>query len=215
MKSIGTNGHELRAKFVPASIWQSGMGVDRALRTDQHPLGEIAGPAAAIAEFWARVAIDQGAWTAAQAGYDALLDEAAFATTTEVLRTLDWLEKAIEQCDRPAAIAAARYLGLMPEPVLASAFDRLQGLFNRRALGMVWQLGPELDMASLPLLTPLFDTEASFGLIRAVPRLYEKLALLHPELEDMVIDLAREARQHHVRLTPALLEMVIPPTAIG
>lgn len=163
--------------------------------------------------FWASVSRDPAGWIVARAGYDELLSHAAKATREDLRRTLDWFEQAVNHHDRAAAEAVARYLSLMPLRLLASDFKRLSNLFDDHNVGMVWQLGPDFDASSIPLRVPRFGNEAGFGLIRAVPTLYERLAMLAPEMEDRVTHLAQEAQRHAILLTPALLAMAQPRAA--
>ena len=162
----------------------------------------------AVDYFWANVAHDPREWNAGLKGYDWLLAHAAEATREDVRRTLGWLEGAIALRDRAAAVAACRYLAGMPSLLLAADYGRLTGIFNSRKVGMVWQLTPDLDKRPLPSGTiPKFGQEAGFGLIRAVPELYLKLAMLGPEMESVVGKLAAEAIRYGVSLPPELVSL--------
>lgn len=162
----------------------------------------------AVDFFWAAVAHDPREWNTGLKGYDWLLAHAAEATREDVRRTLGWLEGAIGLRDRTAAVAACRYLAGMPSPLLAADHGRLSTIFNSRKVGMVWQLTPDLDKRPLPSgPIPKFGQEAGFGLIRAVPELYLKLAMLSPELESIVALLAAEALRYGVSLPPELVAM--------
>ena len=73
---------------------------------------------------------------------------------------------------------------------------------------MVWQVTPDLDVKPLPSgPIPKFGQEAGFGLIRAVPELYLKLAMLSPEMESIVALLAAEAIRYGVSLPPELVAL--------
>ncbi|MBU7579132.1 MAG: hypothetical protein KAF27_01475 [Porphyrobacter sp.] len=162
----------------------------------------------AVDFFWANVAHDPREWNAGLKGYDWLLRHAAEATREDVRRTLGWLEGAIALRDRAAAVAACRYLAGIPLPLLAQDYGRLTGIFNSRKVGMVWQITPDLDMKPLPSgPIPKFGQEAGFGLIRAAPELYCKLAMLGPEMETVVTLLAAEAIRYGVSLPPELVAM--------
>jgi len=162
----------------------------------------------AVDFFWAKVAHDPRAWNAGLKGYDWLLAHAADATREDVRRTLGWLEGAIGLRDRTAAVAACRYLAGMPPILLAADYGRLIAIFNSRKVGMVWQLTPDLDKRTLPSgPIPVFGKEAGFGLIRAVPELYCKLALFGPEMESIVIHLVEEAISYNVSLPPDLINL--------
>jgi hypothetical protein len=178
-----------------------------------HKDGALHTLADAVDIFWSGVARDPGAWTAARKGYDYLLDHAATASREDVRQTLNWLELAIARRDRTAAVAAARYLSLMPAPLLAADYGRLLSIFNSRILGMVWQVTPDLDLKPLPPRIPKFGREAGFGLIRSVPELYRTLAMFGPEMEDLVTALATEALRYGVSLPPELAAMAEPPSA--
>jgi hypothetical protein len=81
---------------------------------------------------------------------------------------------------------------------------------------MVWQVTPDLDKRPLPSgPIPVFGKEAGFGLIRAVPELYLKLALFGPEMEKIVAQLAAEAIRYGVSLPPELVEMARPAPPEG
>lgn len=162
----------------------------------------------AVDYFWANVAADPREWNVSLKGYDWLLQHAAEASREDVRRTLGWLEGAIALRDRAAAVAACRYLAAIPLPLLAADHGRLTAIFNSRKVGMVWQLTPDLDKKPLPSgPIPKFGQEAGFGLIRAVPELYLKLAMLSPEMETIVAILASEAIRYAVSLPPELVSM--------
>lgn len=162
----------------------------------------------AVDHFWAKVERDPRVWNEAMPGYDWLLAHADEADREDVRRTLGWLEGAIAMRDRTAAVAACRYLAAMPPLLLAADYGRLMAIFNSRKVGMVWQLIPDLDKRPLPRgPIPVFGKEAGFGLIRAVPELYAKLALFGPELESIVIQLVEEAISYNVSLPPDLVKL--------
>lgn len=170
--------------------------------------GKMTTIADAVDFFWANVAHDPREWNAGLKGYDWLLKHAAEASREDVRRTLGWLEGAIALRDRAAAVAACRYLAGMPSLLLAQDYGRLTDIFNSRKVGMVWQLTPDLDKTPLPSgPIPKFGQEAGFGLIRAVPELYLKLAMLSPEMETIVTLLAAEAFRYNVSLPPELAAM--------
>lgn len=168
----------------------------------------------AVDFFWAGVATAPGEWATARLGYDYLLKHAADASREDLRRTINWFELAIAQRDRFAAVAAARYLQAMPLELLASDNARLTGVFDSRIVGMVWRVTPDLDVGPLPPRIPKFGQEAGYGMIRSVPELYLKLAMLSPEMEEMVVRLAAEALRYAVTLPPELTAMVPPPIAI-
>ena len=171
----------------------------------------------AVDFFWSKVAHDPREWNAGLKGYDWLIAHAAEATREDVRRTLGWLEGALGLRDRTAAVAACRYLAGMPPVLLAADYGRLIAIFNSRKVGMVWQLTPDLDKRPLPSgPIPVFGNEAGFGLIRAVPELYCKLALFGPEMESIVIQLVEEAISYDVSLPPDLINLAGPsPSATG
>ncbi len=170
--------------------------------------GEMTTIADAVDFFWATVAQEPREWNTGLRGYDYLLAHAAEATREDVRRTLGWLEGAIGLKDRTAAVAACRYLAAMPSMLLAADYGRLMAIFNSRKVGMVWQVTPDLDKRPLPSgPIPVFGGEAGFGLIRAVPELYLKLALFGPEMESIVIQLVAEAIRYGVSLPPELVEL--------
>ncbi len=174
--------------------------------------GEMTTIADAVDFFWATVAQEPREWNTGLRGYDWLLANAAEATREDVRRTLGWLEGAIGLKDRTAAVAACRYLAAMPAMLLASDYGRLMAIFNSRKLGMVWQVTPDLDVKPLPSgPIPKFGNEAGFGLIRAVPELYLKLAMFGPEMETIVAKLAEEAIRYNVSLPPELVDMAKSP----
>ncbi len=181
--------------------------------------GEMTTIADAVDFFWATVAHDPREWNVGLRGYDWLLEHAAEADREDVRRTLGWLEGAIGLKDRTAAVAACRYLAAMPPVLLAADYGRLMGIFNSRKVGMVWQVTPDLDKRPLPRgPIPVFGKEAGFGLIRAVPELYLKLALFGPEMESIVIQLVGEALRYGVSLPPELVSLAGPepsPSATG
>jgi hypothetical protein len=170
--------------------------------------GEMTTLADAVDFFWATVAHDPREWNAGLKGYDWLLANAAEADREDVRRALGWLEGAIGLKDRTAAVAACRYLAAMPAMLLAADYGRLMSIFNSRKVGMVWQVTPDLDVKPLPSgPIPKFGKEAGFGLIRAVPELYLKLAMFGPEMESIVARLAEEAIRYGVSLPPELVEL--------
>lgn len=171
----------------------------------------------AVDFFWATVAQTPREWNTGLRGYDWLLANAAEATREDVRRTLGWLEGAIGLRDRTAAVAACRYLAAMPAVLLAADYGRLMAIFNSRKVGMVWQLTPDLDKRPLPSgPIPVFGKEAGFGLIRAVPELYLKMAMFGPEMESIVIHLVEEAIDYKVSLPPELISLAGPsPSAKG
>lgn len=180
-----------------------------------HEKGRLRTLADAVDFFWVGVARDPASWSEARKGYDYLLDHAASATREDIRRALGWLEMAIARRERTAAVAAARYLALMPSPLLAADYGRLLGIFNSRIVGMVWQVTPDLDVKPLPPRIPKFGLEAGFGLIRSVPEIYEKLAMFGPEMEEVVIALAAEALKYGISLPPGLATMAPRPAATG
>ena len=174
----------------------------------RHEDGKLETLADAVDMFWAAVARDPRSWNGNLKGYDWLLDHAAEADREDVRRTLGWLEGAIAMRDRDAAVAACRYLAAMPAMLLAADYGRLTAIFNSRKVGMVWQLTPDLDKRPLPSgPIPKFGQEAGFGLIRAVPELYLKLAMFGTEMETIVAILAAEAIRYGVSLPPELVAM--------
>ncbi len=181
--------------------------------------GKMTTVADAVDFFWNTVAADPRRWNASLKGYDWLLEHAAEGTREDMRRTLGWLEGAIGLRDRTAAVAACRYLAAMPLPLLAADHGRLSAIFNSRKVGMVWQVTPDLDVKPLPSgPIPKFGNEAGFGLIRAVPELYLKLAMLSPEMEIIVARLAEEAIRYGVSLPPELVSLATPgpsPSATG
>jgi hypothetical protein len=180
-----------------------------------HRDGALHTLADAVDLFWSAVARDPGAWASARKGYDYILEHAARASREDIRRTLNWLELAIVRRDRAAAVAASRYLSLMPAELLAADYGRLLSVFNSRVIGMVWQVTPDLDVKPLPPRIPKFGREAGFGLIRSVPELYRKLAMLGTEMEDLVAALAAEALRYRVSLPADLAAMAEPPSATG
>lgn len=182
-----------------------------------HRDGKLETLADAVDHFWVTVERDPRAWNEAMRGYDWLLAHGAEATREDVRRTLGWLEGAIGLRDRTAAVAACRYLAAIPAVLLASDYGRLMAIFNSRKVGMVWQVTPDLDQRPLPRgPIPVFGKEAGFGLIRAVPKLYLKMALFGPEMEAIVIQLVEEAIDYNVSLPPELINLAGPsPSATG
>lgn len=170
--------------------------------------GQMTTIADAVDGFWANVAHDPREWNTNLKGYDWLLAHAEEASREDLRRALGWLEGAIALKDRAGAVAACRYLAAMPLPLLAADHGRLTAIFNSRKVGMVWQVTPDLDVKPLPSgPIPKFGGEAGFGLIRAVPELYLKLAMLSPEMESIVSLLAAEAIRYGVSLPPELVAM--------
>jgi hypothetical protein len=184
------------------SLYIGPEGVFRHQNDNLEPLAD------AVDIFWDAVAQDPRTWNGSLRGYDWLLAHAAEATREDVRRTLGWLEGAIGLRDRTAAVAACRYLAAMPSALLAADHGRLSAIFNSRKVGMVWQVTPDLDVKPLPSgPIPKFGQEAGFGLIRAVPELYLKLAMLSPEMESIVALLAAEAIRYGVSLPPELVAL--------
>lgn len=100
--------------------------------------------------------------------------------------------------------------------LLAADYGRLMAIFNSRKVGMVWQLTPDLDKRPLPSgPIPVFGKEAGFGLIRAVPELYLKMAMFGPEMESIVIHLVEEAIDYKVSLPPELISLAQPEQSGG
>lgn len=182
-----------------------------------HRNGTLETLADAVDIFWSEVAHDPRKWNGAMRGYDWLLGHAAEADHEDVRRTLGWLEGAIGMKDRTAAVAACRYLAAMPSLLLAADYGRLMAIFNSRKVGMVWQVTPDLDKRPLPSgPIPVFGKEAGFGLIRAVPKLYLKLAMFGPEMENIVTQLVAEALCYKVSLPQELVSLAGPsPSATG
>jgi len=170
--------------------------------------GKMTTVADAVDFFWSAVEADPRRWNSALKGYDWLLEHAAEADREDLRRALGWLEGALGLRYRTAAVAACRYLAAMPPMLLASDYGRLLAIFNSRKVGMVWQVTPDLDKRPLPSgPIPRFGNEAGFGLIRAVPELYLKLALFGIEMEAVVAGLAAEAIRYGVSLPPELVEL--------
>ncbi len=181
-----------------------------------HQDGKLETVADAVDFFWSVIARTPSGWSNATKGYNYLLDRALEADREDVRRTLGWIEAALAQRDRDAATAACKYLCAMPSPLLAGDYGRLLAVFNSRIVGMVWQVTPSLDVRHLPPRIPKFGQEAGFGMIRAVPELYEKLAMFGPEMEDVVIGLVEEAIRYDVSLPPSLINLVrSSPSATG
>lgn len=173
-----------------------------------HRNGKLETLVDAVDHFWVKVERDPRAWNGAMLGYDWLLEHAAEADREDVRRTLGWLEGAIGLKDRTAAVAACRYLAAVPSMLLAADYGRLMAIFNSRKVGMVWQVTPDLDKRPLPGgPIPVFGKEAGFGLIRAVPELYLKLAMFGPEMETIVAMLAEEAIRYGVSLPAELVSL--------
>lgn len=147
--------------------------------------------------------------------YLAILAEAGSADRETLRRTLNWLELMIAMRARHGISMAARLLAAMAPELLASDFSRIMIIFNSRILAMIWRVTPDLDVRPLPPNIPRFGDEAGFGLIRSVPELYAKLALLAPEMEEIVIMLVMEAQRYGVSLPPELAAMAPPPAASG
>jgi hypothetical protein len=180
-------------------------------RVFRHQDGVFETFADAVDIFWAEVAHDPRRWNACLRGYTWLLGHATDATREDVRRALGWLEGAIGLRDRDGAVAACRYLAAMPLTLLAADHGRLCAIFNSRKVGMVWQVTPDLDLKPLPAgPIPKFGQEAGFGLIRACPELYVKLAMLSPEMETIVSLLAAEAIRYRVSLPPELVSLAGP-----
>lgn len=174
----------------------------------QHEDGKLETIADAVDLFWDAVARNPAQWATARIGYRYLIDNAAQADREDVRRTLGWLEMALAERERDAAVAASRLLEAMPSPLLAADYSRLIAIFNSRKVGMVWALTPGFDKTPLPRgPIPRFGQEAGFGLIRAVPGLYEKLALFGPEMEEIVIGLVEEAIRYKVSLPESLMAL--------
>lgn len=128
-------------------------------------------------------------------------------------RALNWLEVMITLRARQGLTLAAKLLAAMPPELLATDCARLMTIFNSRILGMAWRITPELDLRPLPPNIPRFGEEAGFGLMRSVPELYLKLAMLAPEMEEIVSRLAAEALRYNISLPPGLAAMAQPPAA--
>lgn len=170
--------------------------------------GKMTTVADAVDFFWSAVTADPRRWNSSLKGYDWLLANAAEGSREDLRRALGWLEGAIGLKDRTAAVAACRYLAAMPPMLLAGDYGRLLAIFNSRKVGMVWQVTPDLDLAPLPSgPIPKFGQEAGFGLIRACPELYLKLAMFGIEMEAIVAGLAAEALRYGVSLPPELAAM--------
>ena len=180
-----------------------------------HRNGKLETRADAVDFFWAGVATAPGEWANARLGYDYLLKHAADASREDLRRTINWFELVIAQRDRIATVAAGRYLEAMPLTLLASDNARLTSVFNSRIVGLVWQITPDLDVGPLPPRIPKFGQEAGYGMIRSVPKLYLKLAMLSPEMEELVGRLAAEALRYNVSLPPELAAMAQPLAATG
>ena len=178
-------------------------------------VGKLETLADAVDLFWGVVSVDPSGWSRLRKGYDWLIGNAGIASREDLRRALNWLELALSRRDRAAAVAAARYLALMPAPLLASDYSRLATIFNSRIVGMAWHLTPDFDVKPLPPAVPRFGMEAGFGLIRSVPELYEKLALFGPELEAVVEGLVEEALRYGLSLPDSLTALAPPPSATG
>ncbi len=173
-----------------------------------HKDGKLHVLADAVDLFWSEVAHDPSSWNANLKGYQYLIDHADTADREDVRRAFGWLETALAQRQRDAAVAACKYLAVIPPMLLAADYGRVMAIFNSRIVGMVWALTPDLDLKPLPPRIPRFGQEAGFGLIRAVPELYVRLAMLGPEMEEIVTQLVEEALAYKVSLPPQLVSLV-------
>ena len=181
-----------------------------------HEDGKLTAIADAVDLFWSEIAHKPSSWIDNRKGYDWLLSKGSEFDREDMRRLLNWLEEALVQKDRNAAVAACKLLICAPMPLLASEYHRMLGIFNSRKVGMVWRLLPDLDKTPLPRgPIPKFGNEAGFGLIRAVPELYLKLAMCGPEMEEITLALAREAIQYDVSLPPELVSLASSPSAKG
>lgn len=175
--------------------------------------------------FWQVIALNPQALTREGSGrpthkqlmdaYLEVLAEAADADRETLRRTLNWLELMIAMRAPRGIGMAARLLAAIPAELLAGDFPRIFAIFNSRILAMVWRITPDLDVRPLPPNIPRFGDEAGFGLIRSVPEIYAKLALLAPQMEEVVIMLVEEAQRYEVSLPPELAAMAPPPAATG
>jgi len=168
---------------------------------------------ASVPDFWKAVAADPASWAQHRGAYQHLLRTAKDRDREDLRRILNWLEAAIPVRARDAIAAAGRILAAMEPDLLASEYGRIHGIFNSRVLGMVWRITPGFDVTPLPPRVPKFGEEAGYGLIRKVPELYAKLAMLAPEMEEIVARLATEALHYDVSLPPDLAAMALPPSA--
>ncbi|MWV26574.1 hypothetical protein [Aurantiacibacter rhizosphaerae] len=169
--------------------------------------GKLHTLADAVDLFCSEVAHDPASWNANMKGYQYLVSHTDTADREDVRRALGWLEMALAQRQRDAAVAACKYLAAIPPMLLAADYGRVMAIFNSRIVGMVWALTPDLDMKPLPPRIPRFGQEAGFGLIRAVPEFYAMLAMLGPEMEEIVTQLVEEALAYKVSLPPQLVSL--------
>ena len=90
-----------------------------------HKDGKLRTLADAVDLFWSEVAHDPASWNANLKGYDYLIGHAEKADREDVRRALGWLEMALAQRRRDAAVAACKYLAVVPPMLLAGDYGRL------------------------------------------------------------------------------------------
>jgi hypothetical protein len=175
----------------------------------------LAADPAAIECFWRSMAEETG-WPTGDARFAVFRDlkrRPALLGHPELVRTLDWLERARDARNKQGVSGAAALLAGFDEAVLRLESERLRRIFNSRVLGMAWKLTPDFDPAPLPNPTPRFGDQGGYGLITTNAPLYEKLARLSPDFEDLVKGLAEEALKYDWKLSKPLRDLAERPSA--
>lgn len=85
----------------------------------------------------------------------------------------------------------ASMIASLPEPLFAASETELADILNSRILAGKWLITPELDLKDVPKNCPRFGSYGGFGLIDAVPELYDRFAALGPQRAKFVDDLRR------------------------
>jgi hypothetical protein len=177
----------------------------------------LAADTAAIESFWRYMAEETG-WPTGDARFAVFRDlqrRPALLGPAELVRTLDWIERARDARNKQGVSGAAALLAAFDEAVLKRERERLMQIFNSRALGMAWKLTPDFDPAPLPNPTPRFGDQGGYGLITTNAPLYEKLARLDQDFEGLVKGLAEEALKYGWKLSKPLRDMAEPQSATG
>jgi hypothetical protein len=113
------------------------------------------------------------------------------------LRLAVWLKAARDGRKLYAVRHAAMLIEALPNDEFAATGPALLDIVNSRVLAGEWNIGPELDLKSVPKDCPRFGKVGGYGLALYHPRLYKRYAQLGPKESALVRALADSLNGHH------------------
>ncbi|MDO9363568.1 MAG: hypothetical protein Q7T60_11625 [Sphingopyxis sp.] len=113
------------------------------------------------------------------------------------MRLVTWLKAAREGRKLYAVRHAAMMIEALPNDEFVATGPALFDVVNSRVLAGEWDIGPELDLKSVPKDCPRFGKVGGYGLALHHPRLYKRYAQLGPKEAALVKSLADSLDGHH------------------